>query len=96
MSATLDKRPDAMGVWAEEGDTVWLPREHYPKRSSAIAWAVAGWGVAWPEVRCLSRHMRYTPEVHLYPDGSGWSDDLWSECDRNEPGAFPVWRLESA
>lgn len=97
------KEPDAMGAWSESGDTVWLPRSLYPKRSGAIAWAVKEWGVTWPEVRCTTVWMRYEPFVargYTRDDGTvdpGWSEDHWYECeDGNVPGAFRAWRLESA
>jgi hypothetical protein len=82
-----------MGVWEECGDTVWLPRSLYTKRSDAVKWATQEWGVHWLEVRCLSRWMRYTPYVFTDPD---YIEDQWSECQRDDPGAFRVWRLESA
>ena len=96
-----DKRPDEMGVWCDDDETIWLPREHYPKRSQAIRWAVDQWTCDWLDVRCLSRWMRYTPRV-VGPfdlDGftdPGYTEDLWSECAKDEPNAFRVWRLESA
>ena len=95
-----DKRPDEMGVWDEGSDMIWLPREHYAKRSLAIKWAMDQWSCAWLDVRCLSRWMRYTPHVNPgytldgYTD-LGYTEDLWSECAKDEPDAFQVWRLES-
>jgi len=93
--------PDEMGVWDEGSDTIWLPRSRYPKRSQAIQWALHQWGCDWLDVRCRSRWMRYTPRVvegytldgHTDP---GWTEELWSECDKDEPNAFRVWRLESS
>jgi hypothetical protein len=88
--------PDAMGVWSEDGE-VWLPREHYPKRSDAIRWAVDQWVCRWIDVRCLSRWMRYEPLLARNFDGEVvWEEDRWFECARDFPGAFPVWRLETA
>lgn len=76
--------PDRMGVWDEAGDTIWLPREHYPKRSAAIAFAVREWDVPWTGVRCLARHLRAR------------NDHWYIECSPDHPDAFPVWRLEVA
>lgn len=94
--------PDAMGVWSEDDELIWLPRSVYERRIDAIRWAMDQWQVSLPEVRCRSRWMRYTPFVargYTRDDGTvdpGWSEDRWSECDRSEPGAFRVWRLEAA
>lgn len=96
-----DKRPDHMGVWDEDADTIWLPREHYPKRIDAIRFAMEQWYCALPDVRCRSRWMRYQPRVVAgytldgYTD-PGYSEDQWWECEKNDPNAFQVWRLESA
>src|ERR1044072_8646227 len=84
-----EPRPDHMGVWSESGDLIWLPREHYPKHSDAIAFAVAEWGATWIEVRCRARFMRYDPYIAYHADGSeAWRDDLWSECPHDSRGAF--------
>jgi hypothetical protein len=85
-----------MGVWAEDGAVVWLPRSLYPKRIEAIRWAMHEWGVTLPEVSCLSRWMRYEP-LMVDDFSPGWTDDNWfSECDKDQPGACRVWRLEAA
>lgn len=91
-----DKRPDEMGVWSDGGETVWLSRDLYPKRSGAIQWAVNQWLCDWTEVSCLSRWMRYTPHIARDAEGNElWRDDLWSECEGTDERAFSVWRLES-
>jgi hypothetical protein len=94
------KEPDEMGVWSEAQETVWLPRSLYPARTDAIRWAIDQWSVGWLDVRCLSRWMRYEPRVvgGFTLDGRtdpGWSEDWWVECDRDDPQAFRVWRLEA-
>ena len=97
VSETMVKLPDAMGVWSDGGDVVWLPREHYPTRMEAIRWAMREWAVTLPEVRCRSRWLRYEPHVARNADGSvAWAEDYWIECAKDEPGAFPGWRLEAA
>lgn len=99
---SLVKEPDAMGVWNESAETVWLPRSLYPNCIDAIKWAMTEWDVTLPEVRCLSRWMRYAPHVvggYTREDGTvdpGWTEDFWIECPATEPGAFRVWRLEGA
>lgn len=103
MSAAVEiKIPDRMGVWSEYDETIWLPREHYPTRWDAIKFAMQEWGTHHlPDVRCLSRYMRYDPHV-VEPfewDGRkdpGYTEDLWIECSGNDEGAFRVWRLEPA
>ena len=87
-AATVDlHEPDEMGVHDEYSDAIWLPRSLYPKRIDAIRWAMDFNSCAFLDVRCLSRWMRYTPEG---------GEDLWTECDPSDAGAFRVWRLENA
>jgi len=101
--AKLSKLPDEMGVWQDDDSVIWLPRHHYPKRIDAIRWAMDQWACHFLDVRCLSRFMQYTPHVQptvTYDNGAttypGWSEDRWTECDKDEPAAFAVWRLEDA
>lgn len=91
--ATLVREPDDMGIWSEDGE-IWLPRSRYPKRSAAIQFAMREWSVTFTEVSCWARWMRYEPFTAHNLDGSvAWTEDRWYECGRDEPGAFPVWRL---
>lgn len=91
----VDKRPDHMGVWSDDGDPVWLPREHYPTRTEARYFAMRELDAMFMEVKVLSRWMRYDPHIAGTREEPLWWDDLWVECDRSEPNAFPVWRVES-
>ena len=94
------KEPDEMGVWSDDDAWIWLPRSLYPKRNDAVKWAMKQWSCHFLDVRCLSRWMVYDPRIvppftldgHTDP---GFTEDLWSECDKATPGAFRVWRLES-
>ena len=89
--------PDQMGVWDEDAETIWLPVTHYPKRIDAIRFVMHEWAVPLPEVRCRVRWMAYKPFTAYNLDGSvAWSEDQWFECEKTEPGAFKVWRLEAA
>ncbi len=89
--------PDEMGIWNEDGDTIWLPRSLYPTRWAAIKWAMDQWTCSFLEVRCVVRWMRWTPFVARALDGSvAWSEDQWFECKPDDPSAFKVWRLEAA
>jgi len=76
-----------MGVWSDSGDIIWLTLRDYPKRIGAILWAMDQWGVSLPQVSCVSRWMKLVPRE--------W-EERWVECEGDEPGAFKVWRLESA
>lgn len=97
MLDSVTKEPDEMGVWSDSGELVWLPRSLYPKRISAIVWAMETWTCGFTEVRCRARWMRYEPWISRELDGSiAWSEDQWHECEENAPGAFRVWRLEGA
>ena len=88
---------DAMGVWDEDSETVWLPRTHYARRIDAIVWAMQEWAVSLPEVRCRSRWLRYAPREYRDEHGRVYDvEDWWVECDRGVAGAQAVWRLESA
>lgn len=89
------KRPDEMGIWSDGGDIIWLDRDQYPKRYDAIKFALEHWCCDFIDVRCVVRWMRYEPFVAHKLDGSvAWSEDQWYECEKDEPGAFKVWRLE--
>lgn len=89
--------PDSMGVWAEDGELVWLPRSVYPTRYDAVRWAMGEWTCEFLSVRALARWMRYKPYVARNLDGSvAWREDQWYECEKDAPGAFRVWRLEAA
>ncbi len=89
--------PDEMGVWAEDGELVWLPRSRYPKRIDAIRWAMSEWQCDFLSVRALARWARWQPFTARALDGSvAWSEDEWWECAKDAPGAFQVWRLEAA
>lgn len=85
--------PDRMGVWRENGETIWLPRSLYPTRASARTFCLseADWPCAWIEVRVLARWMRHAPERDEWNEYGG---EYWIECGRDEPGAFRVWRCE--
>lgn len=92
----LDKRPDRMGVWADEGERVWLPKEHHPTRTDARRFAMSEMECGFMEVKVLSRWMRYAPYVATDEGRQPiWLDDLWTECSKDEPNAFPVWRIEA-
>ena len=95
-SSTIEPHlPDSMGIWSEDGE-VWLAKEHYPKRSQAIMFAMKHFGCGFIEVRCRSRWMRYDPQE--YPESVEplvfITEDFWVECDKDHPAAFPVWRCE--
>ena len=77
-----------MGIWAEDGTTVWLPRDLYPSRNQAKLFAVEHCEAVYIDVRVRARHMAISP-------GVDWMvDDWWVECERDTPGAMPVWRVE--
>lgn len=89
--------PDEMGVWAEDGELIWLALAHYPKRIDAIQWAMKEWTCSLPEVRCRKRFLTYDPFTAYNLDGSvAWTEDGWRECEKDAAGAFPAWRLEAA
>jgi hypothetical protein len=78
-----------MGAWDEDG-TVWLPRSRYT-RSQARTFYSNLCGFPWIEARVRARWMHYTPTA---PGADEYDGEFWTECDRDTPGAFPVWRCE--
>lgn len=93
-ATTEPKLPDEMGIWTDGGETIWLPKALYPKRSDAIRFAMEQFGCGFTDLRCLSRWMRYQPFTAYNLDGSvSWSEDEWCECGKDDAGAFQVWKL---
>lgn len=91
----VDKRPDEMGIWANDGEIVWLTRELYPTRTSARQFAMREMETDFLGVRVLARYMRYAPIIAGTPEEPIWWDDWWIECEKDTEHAFPVWRLEA-
>ena len=83
--------PDAMGAWSGDDGTAWLPRHYYPTREAARTFYSEFTGTPWIEVSVPSRFARHAPEHERAAEFDG---DYWVECDKDEPGAFRVWRCE--
>lgn len=92
MSAATVYEMDEMGAHSDDG-TVWLPRSRFT-RTEARSHYIAQFANSclWIEPRVLSRFMRHAPDADVADEFSG---EFWVECDRDAPGAFPVWRCEA-
>lgn len=42
-------------------------------------------------LRVQARYMRFAPEL---PGAQEYDGEYWTECSPDEPGAFPVWRVQ--
>ena len=80
----------AEGAWNDDS-VCWLSRRLYPTREAARSFYADWCGVRWIEVKVHARHCRHDPDNPLAPEFDG---EYWAECDKDEPGAFPVWRCE--
>lgn len=80
---------DEMGAHGDDGE-VWLPRSRYT-REQARTWMTEYTGERWIDHRVLARHMRHCPE---HPAAGEFDGEYWTECEKDAPGAFPVWRCE--
>jgi len=82
--------PDAMGAWNADG-TAWLPRRFYATRNEARSAYAAIVGCDYFETEARARWCRHAPAD---PAAAEFDGDYVVECERDEPGAFPVWRIE--
>jgi hypothetical protein len=83
---------DRMGAWSDNG-TAWFAREHYPTRADVRRFYISEFDPAIPyiELRVLARYARHAPDDPAAPEFDG---EFWVQCQKDEPGAFPVWRVE--
>lgn len=90
---SVSERPRLMppeGAWNDQG-IAWYAREHFPKRSQAMTEYASFCGISYIEVHCYARFAVYDPTA---PGASEYDGEFWVECDKDRPGAFPVWRCE--
>lgn len=77
--------------WASNDDgVIWLPRSEYT-RAQARTFFSDHVGAAWIDVRVLARWMVWTPDD---PCAEEYDGLYWTECKKDVPGAFQVWRCE--
>jgi hypothetical protein len=83
---------DRMGAWSDNG-TAWFAREHYPTRADVRRFYISEFDPAIPyiELSVLARYARHAPDDPAAPEFDG---EFWVQCQKDEPGAFPVWRVE--
>jgi hypothetical protein len=75
-----------MGIWSEDGDRVWLPKELFPTRSDAKRFAVMYCEATWIDVRVRTRWMAYAPH-------SAFDDYPYHLTDKDDEGAFACWEI---
>ena len=77
----------SMGYWGEDGEA-WVSRRSRPDRTAARRWYASECGEPhnWIEVHAKAVH------CHLI-DWEGEPDSGVAECEPDEPGAAPFWRL---
>jgi hypothetical protein len=82
---------DQMGAWNDDMSVAWLPVAYYPTRGKARQMfdAETGpWGADWTKIRVVKRYVKPDPNYHA-------SEGLIAQCAKDDPEAFPVWRVES-
>ena len=76
-----------MGIWFNDGELIWLPKEFYPTRNDAKRFAVGEAGYDWIDVRVRTRWAKETEPVGIQ------FDKWYGPAEKDEPGAFEVWEV---
>lgn len=74
-----------MGIWADDGETIWLPKELYPTRNKAKMFAVNECGVFYSDIRVRSQWMCFLP--------SEPPEIAFVRCTADDPEAFECWEI---
>lgn len=82
---------DEMGAHSDVDGCAWYPKSKFPSRGKAREMFSDFCGELFIDVRISSRFMRWAPELD---PGGEYGGEYWVECDKDAPGAFPVWRCE--
>ena len=82
---------DEMGAYSDIDGCSWYPKSKYPTRGKMRAWFADFCGEHFLDVKVTSRWMVWAPELDPYGEYDG---EYWTECSKDTPGAFPVWRCE--
>lgn len=88
MSQTLPRYLD-MGIWWNDGEKIWLPKEFCPTRNDAKRFAVAECYSDWIGVRVRTVWVEEVPHEL-------WSDEFtYRRVEKNTPGAFECWEIDT-
>ena len=88
MSQTLPRYLD-MGIWWNDGERIWLPKEFCPTRNDAKRFAVRECYSDWILVRVRTVWVKEIPH-EVFADESHYE-----RSDRHDPDAFECWEIDT-
>lgn len=78
-----------MGIWWNDGERIWLPKEFCSTRNDAKRFALAECMSEWVDVRVRTVWVRELPDRF-------WDGEFdYIRAERGEEGAFECWEIDT-